>query len=168
MPGAAQPQHVLLAAGVLLLSAVLALGAWAIPSAAGYAGVGPNFLPWVIAAALALCGLALLVQALRGSWVLDEAPSGAAHGDWVSMLWVCAGVLVCAGLITRIGFALACALCFVLAVRGMRRASGQPGGGIAQVAIDALTGLAIATPVYWVFSKLLHINLPALTSTGWL
>ena len=29
-------------------------------------------------------------------------------------------------------------------------------------------GLAIAAPVYWMFTKLLAINLPGLTSTGWI
>jgi putative tricarboxylic transport membrane protein len=28
--------------------------------------------------------------------------------------------------------------------------------------------LLIAAPVYWLFSKLLSINLPGLTQTGWL
>ena len=50
----------LVGVGVLLLALGLALGAWFIPSAAGYAGVGPNFLPWVVSAALGLCGLQLI------------------------------------------------------------------------------------------------------------
>jgi putative tricarboxylic transport membrane protein len=33
---------------------------------------------------------------------------------------------------------------------------------------DALVGVAISAPVYWMFTKLLAINLPGLTSTGWL
>jgi putative tricarboxylic transport membrane protein len=32
---------------------------------------------------------------------------------------------------------------------------------------DLLIGAAIAAPVYWMFTKLLAINLPGLTSTGW-
>lgn len=163
-----RPRHGAVAGGVLVLSAALAGGAWGIPSAAGYAGVGPDFLPWVVSAALALCGAALLAQAMRGGFVIAQAPSGAEQADWLSMLWVVAGVLVCAGLITRVGFILACALCFVMAVRGMRRASGEHSGRVAQTAIDALTGLAIAAPVYWVFTKLLRINLPGLTGSGWL
>jgi putative tricarboxylic transport membrane protein len=156
------------AIGVLALSAVLAAGAWAIPSAAGYAGVGPDFLPWVVSAALAVLGLRLLLQSWRGGFDVAPAPSGAAQGDWPSMLWVAAGVLLCAGLITRIGFVLACALCFALAVRGLRRAGGAAAGGLGKTAADLLTGLAIAAPVYWVFGKLLRINLPGLTGTGWL
>ena len=33
---------------------------------------------------------------------------------------------------------------------------------------DSFIGLAVAAPVYWMFTKLLAINLPGLTNTGWL
>ncbi len=157
-----------LAGGVLAVGALLAFGALSIPGEAGYGGVGPNFLPWVVSAALLLCGALLMKQALTGGYRDREPPSGAAHGDWVAFAWVSAGVLVTAALITRIGFVLACALCFALAVRGLRGAEGKPAGGVTQTLIDAATGLAIALPVYWLFTKLLAINLPGLTGTGWL
>ena len=38
--------------GVAGLGGLLAWGALDIPSDAGYAGVGPNFLPWLVAGAL--------------------------------------------------------------------------------------------------------------------
>jgi putative tricarboxylic transport membrane protein len=31
-----------------------------------------------------------------------------------------------------------------------------------------LTGLLISAPVYWLFTKFLAINLPGLTTTGWI
>ena len=157
-----------LAAGVLAIGALLAFGALSISAEAGYGGVGPNFLPWVVSAALLVCGALLLWQALSGGFRDREAPSGAAHGDWVALAWVSAGVLVTAALITRIGFVLACALCFTLAVRGLRGAEGRPAGGMTQTLIDAATGVAIALPVFWLFSKLLAINLPNLSGTTWL
>ena len=36
--------------GVLAVAVVMAWGATHIPADAGYAGVGPNFLPWVVSA----------------------------------------------------------------------------------------------------------------------
>ena len=33
---------------------------------------------------------------------------------------------------------------------------------------DTLIGMAIAAPVYWMFTKGLAISLPGLTQTGWL
>ena len=42
----------LMGAGVFLMGIGLAAGAVSIPSAAGYGGVGPNFLPWLVAVSL--------------------------------------------------------------------------------------------------------------------
>ena len=53
-------------------------------------------------------------------------PSGAPRADWISAAWVAGAVIANAALITTIGFVLACTLCFVLAVRGLRRAAGKP------------------------------------------
>lgn len=160
--------QLLVSAAVLLLAGGLAYGAWFISSVAGYAGVGPNFLPWVVATVLLICGLALLREALRGGFRHMEAPSGAGRGDWKGFAWLSAGVLLNAALLTRIGFVFSCTLCFMLAVRGLRISEGKAAGGVAQTARDAVTGLLIAAPVFWMFSKLLNINLPGLTGSGWL
>src|SRR5690606_15371859 len=78
-PGSSRPAQVAIGVGALGVAAVLAVGAAQIPSAAGYAGVGPDFLPWAMSLALAVCGVLLIVQALRGGWRDVETPSGAAH-----------------------------------------------------------------------------------------
>ena len=52
------------------LAALLAFGASGISSEAGYGGVGPNFLPWMVAGALALCGALLLWQALSTGFAI--------------------------------------------------------------------------------------------------
>ena len=79
-----------------------------------------------------------------------------------------AGIVANASLITTIGFILSCALCYLLAVQGMRRAQGQAASRPGVLLADVLTGLAISAPVYWAFTQFLAINLPGLTSTGWL
>lgn len=154
--------------GVIGVAAVVAAGALSIPGAAGYAGVGPNFLPWVVAAALLLCGGLLVAQALKGGFRDMEEPSGAERGDWPAFAWVAAGVIANAALITTLGFVLSCALCFALAVRGLRQSEGRPAGALRQTVVDVVTGLAIAAPVYALFRFLLAINLPALTAGGWI
>jgi putative tricarboxylic transport membrane protein len=164
----AKRQQAAIGAAVLVLAALLAFGASQISSEAGYGGVGPNFLPWGVSAALAVCGGLLLWQALSGGFQVMETPTGAERGDWPAMAWVAAGVLANAALITRIGLVLACALCFALAVRGLRSSEGKPAGGARQSAIDFSTGLAIAAPAFWMFTKVLNINLPGLTATGWI
>lgn len=158
----------LIGVGALGVAGVLVYGALSISSEAGYAGVGPNFLPWVVAVALLACGAWLLWEARSGGYRSLEEPSGAERGDWSAMAWVSAGVLANAALITSLGFVLSCALCFVLAVRGLRASEGRPAGGVRQSVLDAVTGLLIAAPVFWLFTKLLTINLPGLTASGWL
>jgi putative tricarboxylic transport membrane protein len=158
----------LIGVGAMLLGAMLAWGATGISSEAGYAGVGPNFLPWVVSAALLLCGILLVREARTGGYRDQEPASGAGQGDWLPFVWVSAGVLANAALITVIGFVFSCALCFALAVRGLRLAEGKGAGAVVQTLQDGVVGMLISAPVYWMFTKLLAINLPGLTPTGWL
>ncbi|MDD2923857.1 tripartite tricarboxylate transporter TctB family protein [Rhodoferax sp.] len=158
----------LVGVGVVLLALGLGVGAYLIPSNAGYAGVGPNFLPWLVTLALLACGVRLVCKARRGGFRNMEEHSGE-HPDWQGFAWLSAGLLLNAALITTIGFIFSCALCFVLAARGLRLAEGRPPGqGWASVGQDTLTGLLIAAPVFWAFTKFLGINLPGLTQSGWL
>ncbi len=161
----------LIGVGVLCVGAVIAAGAVMIPSEAGYAGVGPNFLPWVVGAVLLLCGALVIWEARVGGFRNMDAPSGSSRGYWPGFGWMSAALLANAALITTIGFILSCTLCFVLAVRGLRNAENQQaksGFDAGQLVRDALIGAAIAAPVYWMFTKLLAINLPGLTNTGWI
>lgn len=157
-----------IALGVVALAAVMAWGARSISSEAGYAGVGPNFMPWLVAAGLLLCGCWLLWEVATGGMRKVEEPSGGERADWPAVAWVVGAILVNALLVTRIGFILSCALCFLLAVRGLRIAEGRPGGGASATLKDAAIGLAISAPVYWMFSKGLSIHLPGLTDSGWI
>ena len=160
-------QQTLIGAGVLVLAGLLAAGAVSISSEAGYSGVGPNFLPWVVAIALAIFGAWLIYQARTGGFRDSEEPSGSEHGDWIGFAWMSAGLLANALLITTIGFILSCTLCFVLATRGLRLSEGRPAGA-GVMARDLVVGLLIAAPVFWMFTKLLAINLPGLTASGWI
>jgi putative tricarboxylic transport membrane protein len=161
-------QQSLVGVGALVLGAILAFGATSISAEAGYAGVGPNFLPWVVSGVMLLCGAWLIFEAFTGGYREMEEPSGAARGDWSALAWVSAGVLANAALITVIGFILSCTLCFMLAVRGLRSSEGKPAGSVRQTVIDFVTGFLIAGPAFWLFTKLLAINLPGLTTTGWI
>ena len=158
----------LVGAGVLGVGALLAVGAIGFPSEAGYGGVGPNFLPWLVAVMLLLCGGGLVWESLSGGFRSMPEPEGSEHGHWPGFVWVSAGLLANAALITTIGFILSCALCFVLAVRGFESAEGRLKLGPRAWLKDAAIGIAIAAPVYWMFTQARAINLPGLTNTGWL
>jgi len=160
--------QLLIGAGTLLGGLALAVGATQISSDAGYAGVGPNFLPWVVAVGLVVCGVLMVREARSGGFRNMDEPTGAASGHWSGFIWVSAALLLNAALITTIGFIASCTLCFVLAVRGYKSAEGRLDLSVRALATDAAIGFAIAAPVYWMFTKLLAINLPGLTSTGWI
>lgn len=163
-----QTSHAWVGAGVLGLGLVFVAGATQISSDAGYAGVGPNFLPWVVGIALLLCGAALLLEAVRGGFREFDAGLDGQAGDWPGFAWVSAGVVSTALLITTLGFIVSCTLCFVLAVRGFKSAQGALDLSLRAWLVDAGIGAAIAAPVFWMFTKLLAISLPGLTATGWL
>lgn len=153
--------------GVLVLAAVLALGALDIPSAAGYAGVGPNFLPWVVAGGLAVCGLLLLREAFAAARAGAQASKPPGPVCWGGLAWVSAGLLLNALLVTRLGFVLGSTVLFVCAARGFRVA--QRGGAPARtLALDTFVGVLLSAPAYWIFTKALGLTLPGLTATGWI
>ena len=159
----------LVGAGVLLTGLALAFGAISISSEAGYGGVGPNFLPWLVSVGLTVCGAWIIWEARNGGFRELDPPSGADRANWPGLVWVSAGLLLNAALITTIGFILSCTLCYLLAVQGLRRASGQAGVNTPRTWVtDFVVGLLISAPVFWMFTKFLAINLPGLTSTGWI
>lgn len=155
--------------GVLAVGVIMAAGAAMMPAEAGYSGIGPNFLPMLVSVVLLICGAWIIWEAKSGGFRNMDAPNGADTGFWSGFAWMSAGLLANAALITTIGFILSCTLCFALAVRGLRTAELEKIGSFnKQFFKDLLIGFAIAAPVYWMFTKLLAINLPGLTSTGWI
>lgn len=155
--------------GVVAVAIGMGMGARMIPSDAGYSGVGASFVPWLCAAVLALCGLWLIGEAMTGGYRKAGEPGGSPQADVGAFVWVSAGLLLNAGLIEHLGFIVSCTLCFVLAVQGLRRAQGQANTLSGKALLkDGLIGAAIAAPVFWAFTQFLAINLPGLTTTGWL
>jgi len=161
------------ALGVLALAVGLGWGAIDISSEAGYAGIGPNFLPWLVAVGLAVVAAILLFEAHSGGF--RNMPDPLAHDAppvsapcWSGFVWMSGALLLNAALITRIGFILSCALCFACAAHGLRQAQSGRRQGLRSGLVDGVLGLLIAAPVFWMFTKFLAISLPGLTQSGWL
>jgi len=167
-----QNQSVVTQVGIAVFGLVLSLlmmwGATSMSSEAGYAGVGPNFLPWVVAVFLAACSAYLLWESFTGGYRNMPQASGSAKADWHAFAWVSAGILANAALINVAGFVASCVICFILAVRGLRVSQGDPAGNHIQTLKDCVLGFLIAAPVFWLFTMFLAINLPNLTGTPWL
>lgn len=167
--GSIKIRQTLIGVGVLALALVWAVGAAGIPSDAGYGGIGPNFLPWLVAAVLGVCGVLLVWHALTtGFRVMEVMEEDAPAPFWPGFVWMSVGVLLNASLITTIGFILSCTLAFVCTARGFRMSQGQPVGGVRSWVVDIAWGLIISAPVYWMFTQFLAISLPGLTNSGWL
>lgn len=170
-----QKRQALVSVVVLLVGIAMVISAQSISSDAGYGGVGPNFLPTVVGCGLSLIGVLLLREVFTGGYrQLEEAPASESP-YWVGFYWLTAGILINAFSITTIGFTLSCAICFMFAVQGLRRSflnqeqrQSQAVLSVKKNITDLLIGIAIAWPVYLMFTKLLAINLPGLTSTGWI
>jgi putative tricarboxylic transport membrane protein len=161
------------ALAVLAIAGVMMLGAAEISSEAGYAGIGPNFLPWLVAVGLAVVAAFLWFEARSGGFrdMPDASASDAPLASapcWRGFAWMSGALLLNAALITTIGFILSCTLCFACAAHGLRQAQSGSAQTLRSWRTDLVIGLLIAAPVFWMFTKFLAINLPGLTQSGWL
>lgn len=161
--GARQPVEVgqvAVGGAVALLALALAWGGGALPAVAqaGDDG-GPRLLPWLCAGVLLLCGLWLVWEAWQGGWRQMPPPSGG-RPQITAAVWVVAGLLLPAQLITQAGFVPAAALGYVLAVQGLRRAD-RPGEGLRarRLAADLGGGVVVAGGVYLLFTRVLGVTL---------
>jgi putative tricarboxylic transport membrane protein len=138
---------------ILALALVFGIGAIRLPSEPGYAGIGSRFVPTAVAVCLAVAGLLLLSQALRGGFRNFVNTTAVLTADYRAVLWVSAGVLSMASLIERAGFVVGAAVLFVCTARGF---------GSQRFFRDAMIGIALVLPVYWLFGQVLDVSLPKL------
>ena len=145
--------EIALSAGVVALGVGVAAVTATLPSEGGYAGIGPNFIPAVVAAGIILLGLWLAFEAFSGGWrkrteeneIFQPSP----------FVWVSAGLFAHMVLIGWAGFVVAGTVLFACVARGFN----SP-----RWARNVAIGLVLSLAIYLFFVKLLNVNLPA----GWL
>jgi len=142
-----------LSAGVLALGLVAAAVTATLPAEAGYAGIGPNFVPAVVSAALIGLGAWLLYEALRGGW--RRQPQHVEAFQRAPFLWVSAGLFAHMALIAWAGFVIAASVLFVFVARGF---------GSHAFLRDLAVGVALSLGVFLFFTQVLNVSLPA----GWM
>jgi putative tricarboxylic transport membrane protein len=149
--------QIALSLGVLALGAGIAVGTAYLPSQGGYARIGPNFIPAVVAFGLVVSGAFLLNEALSGGWrSMPEPAERTEHAlHWGAFAWISAGLIAHMALMKWAGFVLAGAVLFTCVARGF---------GSARVLRDATLGLALALGVFLFFVRVLNVSLPG----GWL
>lgn len=138
----------LLGGGIIGLALLMGLGLDGIDPAGGYAGLSARFVPLLVSLGLGLCGLALTFGLKPGTRQHAPLPLPPAQGK--ALAWVLGALLAHALLIGVIGFPLASALLMVLVARGF---------GSQRAWLDALAGLALSLPVWWLFTRVLGIHL---------
>jgi putative tricarboxylic transport membrane protein len=154
-----KPAELILSLAVLLLGIIVAVGVSQLSAAGGYARIGPNVSPAIIAGGLILLGCWLVYQALTGGWrnAVPENPSerGEHPFQWSAFFWISIGLSLQILLIHRAGFAIAQTVLFACVARGF---------GSTKLLRDAFLGFILGVAVYLFFVKFLNVSLPA----GWL
>ena len=93
----AKPTELLLSVAVLILGLGVAVGASQLSSAGGYARIGPNAAPAVIAGGLILLGIWLVYEAITGGWrnaVPDDPTERGEHSFHIGgFIWVSIGLI---------------------------------------------------------------------------
>jgi putative tricarboxylic transport membrane protein len=154
-----KPAELILSVAVLGLGIAVAVGTAQLPSSGGYARVGPNVAPAVIAGGLILLGIWLTYEAFSGGWrnaTPDDPETRGEHRFHVgAFVWVSLGLIAQIFLIHSAGFVLAQAALFACVARAF---------GSAKLPRDFAIGLILGLSVFFFFVKFLNVNLPA----GWL
>ena len=145
--------EIALSLGVVALGIGVAAVTATLPSEGGYAGIGPNFTPAVVAAGIILLGVWLSIEAFTGGWRKREEPSGTFQAS--PFLWVTAGLFAHMVLIGWAGFVIAGTALFACVARGF---------GSRRIVRDIAMALVFTVGIYLFFVKLLNVNLPG----GWL
>lgn len=151
--------ELILSLAVLALGVAVAVGTSQLSSAGGYARIGPNVAPAVVAGGLILLGVWLCCEALSGGWrnaAPDEPEARGEHRFHIgAFIWVSIGLIAQILLIDRAGFVLAQATLFACVARAF---------GSLKSARDSAIGILLGLAVFLFFVKFLNVNLPA----GWL
>ncbi len=148
-----------LSLGVLVLGVASAVRAAGLSGEGGYAHIGPNFMPSVVAFGLIVCGLWLLFETFSGGWrerpsdIPEERGDHAFHAP--GFVWITLALGAHMALIGSAGFVVAGVVLFAGVAKGFGSTR-----WVRNIAIGAL----ISVGVFLFFVRLLNVNLPA----GWL
>ncbi len=116
------------------------------PDRAGYAGVGPGGMPFLVGWVLVGLGLWTAIDALRGK------PGTRDPVEIVPVLWILGGLALQIGLLKIAGFAIASGLLFACTAFAF---------GKRKLWMTVPVGIVFALLVYALFDQVLQLNLPA-------
>ncbi|PWJ80966.1 putative tricarboxylic transport membrane protein [Pseudaminobacter salicylatoxidans] len=135
-----------IAAGLAIISVVIAWNTATMGGVASYSRVGPTAFPYAIAAVLFVLAIWTAVEAWRGDFPEREAD------NIPPILWIVGGLAAQMLLLKVAGFSIATGLLFALTARGFGR-----GPLWKTVPI----GIVISLAIWFIFSRGLQLSLPA-------
>jgi putative tricarboxylic transport membrane protein len=135
-----------IAAGLLVLAAVVAWDTTRLAAGGAYARVGPQTIPYVIAGCLAGLGIWTIFAALRRDFP-EREPQEAKP-----VLWIVGGLVLQLVLIRWAGFSIATGVLFGLVARGF---------GERRLWLSLPSGILLAALVWLIFARGLQLSLPA-------
>jgi putative tricarboxylic transport membrane protein len=145
--------QLVVAAAVLILGILMALGTLQFPEATGYAKVGPRLMPAIVSGALILLGIMLLKEAWFGGFKdVDEAAAAANPTEWNAFAWISGAMIINGILMVPAGFVIAGIVMFMMAARGF---------GSRRWLKNGVIGAILAAMTYAFFNYGLGLNLPA-------
>ena len=135
-----------IAAGLLVLAAIVAWDTTRLAAGGAYARVGPQTIPYAIACCLAGLGIWTIFAALRRDFLERE------HQEARPVLWIVGGLVMQMLLLRLTGFSIATGVLFALVARGF---------GERRMWLSLPSGILIAAFVWLVFARGLQLSLPA-------
>lgn len=136
----------LIAAALIIVGAVVAWDVSRIGGGGAYARIGPQTIPYLIAAFLVGLGLWTAIEAWRGDFPERESQ------ELRPVLWIVGGLLIQLALIRFVGFSIATGLLFAAVARGF---------GERRLWLSVPAGIIIAALVWFAFARGLQLSLPA-------
>jgi putative tricarboxylic transport membrane protein len=139
--------------GFIVAAVAMAGQTFLVDAEAGYAGIGPRFFPFAIAAGLGLCGLGLILEALTGGYRnLEGAPSGMKldRAARQGLGWIVGGLAFQLLTIPYIGFVPTSAVLFTCVARAF---------GARSLWRSAAIGALMALTIWAIFTQLLGVSL---------
>ena len=128
---------------------------------------GPRWWPSICGLGLLLCAAALMRQVRTGGWSQLAVLSGRAGLQLAPWLWVSAAVgsvVLCMPWLGAVGSG---ALCYALALQGLRQASARTRKGLRYLLLDAVVGLLWSGLLYSVMHWGMGLHLPAALPWSW-
>lgn len=152
-PGRARTKTalVLFALAIVITAILLAIGTANLPPPPAYGRVGPYLFPSLIAAGLCIVGIALLVQAVRGSGPDETLPVSARLDGWAILL-IGIGVVGQIALLKTAGFIIASSVLFVAVTAAF---------GSRRIVRDVVIAVALTGTAYVAFVHGLGLTLPS-------